>query len=204
VDWKTLIPWIDQEVIRAHADAFREQYNPEGVLPCPIEEIADLQLGINVVPLPGLQDRIGTVGYITSDLSEIDVDGYVYDHVPTRLRWTIAHEVGHLLLHRPLYEAQSYSTPEEWKAWVRSVPQNQYGRLETQANMMARMILIPADVLAQRLDVVVAKIEAHGLDWRNNRDVVHRVLGAEFGVAAETILYALMNENIADDPREIP
>jgi len=49
VDWDKLIPWMESEEIRIHANAFLVEHNPEGVLPLPIEEIVEFKLGINIV-----------------------------------------------------------------------------------------------------------------------------------------------------------
>jgi len=201
VNWDKLIPWVDSEIIRRQADAFLAEHNPEGVLPLPIEEIVEFRLGINIVPLPGLQFRIGSVGFITSDLTEIDVDQEVAERYASRYRWTIAHEVGHLLLHRPLYEAQSFSTADQWKQWVGSIPDRLYRRLEAQANTIAAQMLMPARALTDHFEDVVSKLESQGLDWTVAPDMVYRILGRTFGVAPESIMYALRNEGLAEDPR---
>ncbi|MFO7654225.1 MAG: hypothetical protein R6X25_10435, partial [Candidatus Krumholzibacteriia bacterium] len=122
MDWERQIPYLPPENSRPRADAFLAEHNPEGILPLPIEEIIEFRLGINIVPVLGLQDRIGTVGFITSDLQEIDVDLEVAERFPSRFRWTLTHEVGHLLLHRHVYDGQQFRTADEWKRWTHSIP----------------------------------------------------------------------------------
>jgi len=148
-----------------------------------------------------LQARIETVGFITSDLTEIDIDLEVSEKYPARFRWTIAHEVGHLLLHRPLYESQRFSKSEEWKKWVGTIPDQQYRWLEAQANMLASRILIPADVLAEHFEKVVEVLGKEGLNWGSAPDAVYRILAAKFGVSPKSVMFALGNEGLAEDPR---
>ncbi len=201
MDWEELIPYIHPEDSRTIADAFLAEHSRAGVLPVPIESIVEFKLGINIVPIPGLQDRIGTVGFITSDLTEIDVDLDVAERHASRFRWTIAHEVGHILLHRPLYEAQAFATPDEWKRWIGSIPDRLYRNLEIQANTMAAQILMPLPALSRCFEEMIGKAAAHGVDWKTGPDTIYRQLARKFGVAPDSIKYALRNEGIAEDPR---
>lgn len=201
MDWEKEIPYLRPEASRPQADAFLTEHNPEGVLPLPLEEIVEFRLGINIVPIPGLQDRIQSVGYITSDLTEINVDQEVTERFPARYRWTLAHEVGHLLLHRNVYESQSFRTADGWKLWIRSIPDNIYRRLEAQANTIASQLLMPAPALAEHFEDVVGKLKANDLNWNDSPDMVYRILSKEFGVSPDSIMYALRNEGLAEDPR---
>jgi Zn-dependent peptidase ImmA (M78 family) len=201
VDWDREIPYLHPEFSRKLADAFLAEHNPEGVLPLPIEEIIEFRLGINIVPLPGLQERIQSVGFITSDLQEINVDLEVAERYPSRFRWTVAHEIGHLLLHRQVYEAQNFGTAEEWKRWVQSIPDHIYRRLEAQANTAASQILMPARALTEHFEDVVGRLESQGFDWTRASNLVYEMLGKRFGVAPNSIMYALRNEGLAEDPR---
>lgn len=201
MDWERLIPYIHPEDSRNRADAFLAEHNREGVLPLPIWSIVEFILDINIVPIPGLQDRIGTVGFITSDLTEIDVDLDVAERYAARFRWTVAHEVGHVLLHRRLYEAQAFSTPDEWKRWIGSIPDRLYRSLEIQANTIAAQLLMPLPQLTRCFEEVVGMAAAHGVDWRDGPDTVYRQLARKFGVAPDSIKFALRNEGLAEDPR---
>ena len=201
MDWENLIPYIHPEESRNIADAFLAAHNREGVLPLPIETIVEFELGINIVPIPGLQDRIGTVGFITSDLTEIDIDLDVAERFSSRFRWTIAHEVGHVLLHRPLYEAQSFATPDEWKRWVAAIPDRLYRNLEIQANIIAAQILMPLPALTRCFEETIGRAAARGLDWRAGPDTIYRQMAKKFEVAPDSIKYALRNEGLAEGRR---
>lgn len=48
------IPIISYEDIRNSADNFLKQYHPSREIPVPIEEIIEFQMGLDIVPIPGL------------------------------------------------------------------------------------------------------------------------------------------------------
>jgi len=58
-----VVDWIDPGELRTLSDEFLAQYNELRVFPLPIEEIVEFKLGINIIDIPGLQDRLGTVGF---------------------------------------------------------------------------------------------------------------------------------------------
>ena len=58
--------------LRRYAEKFLAQYHPGRKVPVPIEEIIDVRLGIDIVPMPGL-GNFDTVAYLSPDLAEIRV-----------------------------------------------------------------------------------------------------------------------------------
>ncbi|MBI4602387.1 MAG: hypothetical protein HY721_10555 [Planctomycetes bacterium] len=80
--------------IQSEAATFLARHHLAGTIPVPVEEVIELQLGIDIVPFPGLHRAFDTDGFTTSDLSAIYVEEYVYQNVPTRYRFTLAHELG--------------------------------------------------------------------------------------------------------------
>lgn len=108
------IPPLSYEKIREYAKRFLAKYHSSQRIPVPIEKIIEFKLHIDIVPLPGLEGAFGVVGFTSSDLREISVDQYVYDHQLGRYRFTLAHEVGHFVLHAGLFKAQTFRSIEEW------------------------------------------------------------------------------------------
>jgi len=91
--------WND---IREEAEKFRRKYvNPPDLVPVPIIEIVELKLGLQPIPIADLME-IDIDGFLTSDLKSIclDVDIYQNPRKETRLRFTLAHEIGHWVLHK--------------------------------------------------------------------------------------------------------
>lgn len=89
--------------VRNAADEFLKKYNRKGLLPVPIEDIAELSLNIFVCAVPGIKNLIGIDGFITSDFTQITIDEHCYTKFVERTRFTIAHEIGHKILHQEWY-----------------------------------------------------------------------------------------------------
>ena len=149
-------PFLPYEKLRELADNFLNKYHPSRRIPVPIEEIVEFQLKIDIVPMPGLQELLrddghGIVGFTTSDLKEIYVDQAVWQTRPGRYRYTLAHEVGHIVLHSQLYESCSYRSIDGWKKFVNSVPTEQHRWFEWQAYCFGGLILVPSEKLERRV-----------------------------------------------------
>jgi len=95
------IPYIGNLVIKNKADLFRTKYWDE-ILPVDIEKIIDVNLEINIIPLPDLEKLCNTDALITSDWKSlyIDKDLFEDERRQNRLRFSLAHEIGHLVLHK--------------------------------------------------------------------------------------------------------
>ena len=113
------VPVLSYENIRERADAFLHQYHPGRNIPVPIEEIVEFQLGINIVPLPGLHKVLEVDGFTSSDLKNVFVDEFIYNSRPGRYRFTLAHEVGHVVLHKNVYRKINFRNIQEWKDFIK-------------------------------------------------------------------------------------
>jgi hypothetical protein len=123
------------------------KFNPHGIVPVPIEEIIDLGFRIDIVPEYGMEDRFQAVAFITRDLKEIRVDRRVYEYQPGRLRFSLAHELAHLVLHADTYRQLNFHTTAEWKAAMTGIPEKEYSFLEYHANTFAGLLLVPPQPL---------------------------------------------------------
>jgi len=110
-------PRLSYEEVRSGAEAFLRQYHPDRTLPVPIEEIVESQLKLDIVPAPNLHQLLEIDGFLTGNLKEIWVDDSVYRSRPGRYRFTLAHEVGHLILHGDVYRTRPFKSIEGWKAF---------------------------------------------------------------------------------------
>ncbi|MFH1259067.1 MAG: ImmA/IrrE family metallo-endopeptidase [Elusimicrobiota bacterium] len=94
------VPFIKYDPeIKTYVSKFLHEHNPSLKIPVPIEEIAEFDLGIDIIPIPGLMDVLNIDGFISSNLKELEVDEYIYSNRPTRYRFTLAHEIGHIVMH---------------------------------------------------------------------------------------------------------
>jgi hypothetical protein len=149
------VRFLRYEHIREHAESFLRQYHPLDILPVPIEEIVEFKLGIDIIPIPELQKTFDVEGFTYCDLSSICVDQFVLESRPARYRFTLAHEVGHIVLHRDIYHSFSFDSIRAWKEFVTSVDEKDYGWLEWQAYSFAGLLLVPGAHLEKRFDEVL-------------------------------------------------
>ncbi|MCP4129547.1 MAG: ImmA/IrrE family metallo-endopeptidase [bacterium] len=101
------------------------------------------ELGIDIVPIPNLQDVYHIEAFLSNDLKTIYVDQNVYFNYETRYRFSIAHEIGHYYLHKNFYEMITFDKPEEWMGIYQSLNDTTHSKLEFQAYSFASYILIP-------------------------------------------------------------
>ncbi len=143
----TSAPDYSPKYIKEKAEGFLEKYHPSLSLPIPIEEIIEFELNINIVPLPGLHRAYEIDGFTSNDLSIISVDAFVQESRPGRYRFTLAHEVGHVVLHRNLFLHHVFDSVVEWKQFTQSISPRDYGIIEWQAYQFAGLVLVPPKVL---------------------------------------------------------
>ncbi len=194
------VDFIPTHEIEARAAAFLARHHPSGNIPVPIEEIVEFGLGIDIVPVPSLHQALDIDGFITSDLTEIRVDDFVYQDRPSRYRFTLAHEIAHGELHRELYLASPFSTIEGWKEFVLGLSDSDYDKLEIQANMFASMVLMPADStrgsFMEHLGRVPSDLRAN-LPPDQIIEVISRSMSSDFQVSPQAMQIRLQKLNVA-------
>jgi hypothetical protein len=140
------------------AQDFLATHHPSGELPIPLEEIIEFELGLDIVPVPGLMTDLDVDAFITADLKEIRVDKYIQEKVLTRYRASLAHEVGHRLIHEDFFKDLRFTTIAEWKAILASLPQAEIDKLESQTRCLGALILVPPAQLKEQFDLAIAKL----------------------------------------------
>ena len=136
------IPVYSYEDLRKKADDFLREHHLSGAIPVPIEEIVEFDLKINIVPVLGLQREYEVEGFTSGDLKNIYVDEYVYTDRITRYRFTLAHEIGHIVLHRHLYSAHKFNSIDGWKEFINSLTEKEHSWLEYQGYAFAGLVLV--------------------------------------------------------------
>jgi hypothetical protein len=194
-------PFLPYESLRKVATDFLTTFHPTGELPVPIEEIVEFGLNLDIVPVPGLQNDFEVDAYLTSDLAEIRVDRFTQEKRPNRYRFSLAHEVGHLLIHKDVFSQLTFSTITEWKSTIASIPEDQYGWIEWQAYCLAGLILVPRDALAPLLEDQLAKAKAAGINVRrmerDARKFIEDYLGRNhFHVSREVIAKRIAKDSL--------
>ncbi len=112
-------PYLPYDKLREIAGGFLAQYHPSGRLPIPIASIVEFQFGMDIVPIPGLNESFEIDSSISNDLTTIYIDDFVFRKRPARYHFSLAHELSHKLIHRDLFREQlSFANLAEWKAAI--------------------------------------------------------------------------------------
>ena len=195
-------PYFRHEDLRRKADEFLAKHHARGTIPVPIEEIVEFRLGMDIVPTPGLHELLETDGFITSDFKEIHMDEFVYRSRPGRYRFTLAHEVGHAVLHAELFHGRRFRTVSEWKKFVNSISEKEHGWLEYQAYAFAGLVLVPRIALERHTKKCVDQVRAEGIDLGENWDFalsrIAAFLAKRFEVSSEVIERRLQKDEVPE------
>jgi len=185
------VAYLSYDDLRQVAERFLAKFHPRRSIPIPIEEILDLEYGIDIIPTPGLHQAFDMDALILSDFSAIYVDEFVYKSRPTRYRFSLAHESSHVVLHQKIYEKFHFKTIDEWMATVPTIPEKQYHWIEWQADALAGLILVPPEELATRFRKAVARASRAGLSLENGADAarhaINDYLARQFQVSSQVI-----------------
>ena len=164
------IPFFSYEEIRNRADNFLRQYHPSREIPVPIEEIIEFQMNIDIFPIQGLHTILDIDGFTISDLSTIYVDDFVYKSRPGRYRFTLAHEVGHIILHKEIYSKANFQNIKEWKDFINSISDKHRSWLEYHVYTFGGLVLVPGEHLIKLAEFHVNRIQEEGISLRENWD----------------------------------
>ncbi|MBM3284722.1 MAG: ImmA/IrrE family metallo-endopeptidase [Candidatus Aminicenantes bacterium] len=141
---KLEISYVSYDELRSLTLSFLKKFRMDQNIPVEIEELLECKLKKNICPIPGLLDTYEIDGWTSNDLTTIYVDEFIYKSRETRYRFTLAHELGHIVLHKDIYETQRISSVEEWRSFCKEVDETSYAWLESQAYNFAGLILVPS------------------------------------------------------------
>lgn len=146
-------PYLNNIAIEKSVEIFRKNFWKDAI-PVEIEDIIELKLKIRLVPIPGFLKLTNMDALITSDWKCVYVDNneYLDDCRYNRLRFSLAHEIGHYVMHKQIYNNFGIKTINDYYKFYRDIPSQQYSYLECQANKFASYLLIPRKVLALEME----------------------------------------------------
>lgn len=155
-------PRLKWPFIQEKAEEFRRKYvKPVDIIPVPIIEIAELVFELEPRPIYGLLEKIDIDGFITKDLKSICIDCDVYSdpRKENRLRFTYAHEIGHLILHENEIKKTTFRTPEDWAHFHEDFLKDDLLWFENQAKEFAGRLLVPKERLVEEIQGLHKKIK---------------------------------------------
>lgn len=193
------VPFISYDQLKAEAANVLSQSSYAKRFPVAIELIVERDFKMDIVPMRGLQAAFNIDAFISRDMRTISVDEFVLENRLNRYRFSLAHELGHRVLHREILGAMEFRRIEEWKLQISQFPEREYGFLEYQANTFANCLLVPTESLDLRFDAAIQQIKAAGLnpaDYPDEcLDSIATGLGKQFEVSRDVVLNRLTNKH---------
>lgn len=148
-------------------------------VPTPVEKIAKT-LGAQVRFSP-FDDELSGMIFIKDDVPVIGINSL---HHPNRQRFTLAHEIGHLVLHREAITTTIH-VDKQFPALMRDANSTNGTELrEIEANQFASALLIPAEQLEQAL-------QGKQFDIDDERPIDE--LAKKFRVSRQALEYRIRN-----------
>lgn len=151
-DWKPL--FLQYDDIREYAARFLKEYQPDIVIPVPIEEIAESRLNISLLVIPGLQKRLYIDSYLESAMDAICIDEEIFSN-EIRSRFSIAHEIGHRYLHKEFFEKFKFKDERGYIESIMALSAKEEHWFEMQAYNFAGLILVPPEILREEFDAIL-------------------------------------------------
>jgi Zn-dependent peptidase ImmA (M78 family) len=147
-------------------ETFRRQHEKDlGKIPVDVLTAIEVRLRLDVIPFPDLLVKYSADAAVLPDFSGIYVDEQSYKFLEgqplwrfNRLRFSLAHELGHIILHRDLASELKFNTLEDFRHWTRRYKEARY-TLEWEANEFAGRLLVPVERLKTDFDTIVSHIQ---------------------------------------------
>jgi len=198
--------FIPKKEIWEKADELVKAHWNYGEVPVDVEYIIEGKIKLEIISMQGLYDICGIDAYLKSDFSGIVIDNAKYndERYDNRLRFSIAHELGHYILHGYVYKENelTITTPKEYYDFITYFPEKEYRSFEYQANQFAGRLLVPPHILAEEVLKIYKALEESNLTHLLEDDqdyVLERstpMLCKPFGVSEEVIKRRVEEEKL--------
>jgi hypothetical protein len=195
-------PFISQQQCWAAADEFRQKYWHSGEIPVDVLAMAEFDLNLEIRTITGLKEDADVDALLLGDWKTLIVDQHQYldDRYINRLRFSIAHELGHYVLHKAVFEKIPRGTPDEWIAFMQDMPDKEYGFLEYHAYEFAGRLLVPLEHLKAEFEKALSEVEAKGIPRHQLSDAhlsfLCNPLAKSFAVSQGVIERRLLREKL--------
>lgn len=186
------VPFRSKQELAANAYAWIRQFAPSLEAPIDIEEIMELQLEIDPFPMPSFEEAFGIVGTLGAGYRILFIDESVYKRQQARYRFTAAHEIAHLVLHRDILDDLSthweQSPTKSTEEWIRLYQSTHpvIRTMEFQANYWASHVLAPNPTFLEAANRALLEYEA----WYE----AERLQGSDPDNSFETVITSLCGQ----------
>jgi hypothetical protein len=197
-------PYLSKEEIEISAAQIRGQYKSAQKIPLDVLGFAEFDLGLefDFAPIQQLKQD----AFLRPDLTGIWFDGTVFKEpsLQPRLRFSAAHELAHLFLHKHIYGAVKFGTVKQWIAFINAIPVAEYNWIEWQADEFAGRFLMPTKELTTALAEAVADAEREGFFKQGKEEVLDfccRALHGHFGVSRQAMQTRIRKSELWPHPK---
>jgi len=196
-----------KEAVWEQVEAFRQRYLVSDLahLPVDVFTLAELEFQLDIIPFDDLYEKYEVDAALIQDFSGIYVDAEAYiiwEKGPRwkqrRLRFSVAHELGHYVLHRELAAKLNFRTFADFALWTKGNHGQKY-TLEQTANEFAGRLLVPADRLRAAFESFADVAKDVIPNWYTSPDMRHgfaEKLREQFEVNTPVIETRLDREDI--------
>jgi Zn-dependent peptidase ImmA (M78 family) len=194
----------------AAVEEFRQKHKKDlGKIPIDVLTAIEVRLRLDVIPFPDLLVKYSADAAVMSDFSGIYVDEQSYEFLEgepiwrfNRLRFSLAHELGHIILHRDLAGELKFKTLDDFRNWMQQYRASRHN-LEWEANEFAGRLLVPVERLKADFDAFVGQIKTQFPTWwanNNLREALAGQLAEVYGVHKDVIACRLDREEFWPTP----
>ena len=200
------VPFIANEEIWRVADTFRssEALTGHDMPPIDVLYVVDVIMRFDVIDIPDLMVDLRMDAAIVPGEKTIYVDSDAIRGwerrdrwIERRLRFSVAHEFGHLHLHQEYLTGLHFADFSQFKHWIMEHRRN--GRLEDQADEFAGRLLVPPAILRDEYDRYQQKFAAADPSWHDiegMRTHLAKTIAPRFGVNHQVIETRFAREGI--------
>ncbi|MHB1458650.1 MAG: ImmA/IrrE family metallo-endopeptidase [Armatimonadota bacterium] len=197
-------PNLTANDIRDIADRILAEHQPDGGIPIQIEEIIEFGLEMEIRPIRALKARLNFEGALTFDLQTILIDEDMMQHQLHQYHLTLAHELGHKLLHEDFIISLELEDQDGWKKAVAEIDPIVYGKLEDQALIFAGYLLVPTLPLYASCEEARYLANQHGIDLSvmgyNAISYISGSIAKDYQVPTMLVHHRIMTEGIFKYP----
>lgn len=180
------VQFYSPQAIEQLAETIIEKFHrPSDSLPVEIDVIAERDLRVNIMPFSGLRQR-GLHGYLALSRKTIYIDEYLMneDYCENRYRFTVAEEVGHLLLHTELFK--NVATPDDYFKALDRITTSEVAQMDSEAKHLGEAILMPAELFRAR---ALSYANESSKSGPLKKSEVYQKLSIDFMVSTEAVNY---------------
>lgn len=198
------IPYRSNESVWMAAEEFRDSYDLRDQVPLDILLVAERDMGLTIEPIKGLKQTGDIEAVLLSNLTTIVVDEqwFMEERFHLRVRFSVAHEIGHIKLHGPIIKDNAPKSIADVLRQLEEFSISSYKSAEIQANEFAGRLLVPIEYLQNEVTALSEGIEQYIRAYPENLDGLPDYLGTKiakrFNVTDQVVARRIKFERLLD------